>query len=118
MPFSRIYSPNVDRLIIRSQNPALLPSFLLCQQSASFLPLLHWDGKPQHKVDNDSRQQGQCQKGWPISIIEPCLPPLPDTLCPPVECPQGVYHCTHRNDCEDASTDLAHAIAKVEESNG
>jgi hypothetical protein len=69
---------------------------------------------PQYEVHNNSAEQRNGKDRRPQSIIKASLSALPYALCPPVERKQRINHRSHCDECEQASTDLADLIAKVE----
>lgn len=75
-------------------------------------------GDTEHKVDNDSGQQGNGQNSGTEAVIETALTSQTDALCSPVESDQGIDHSGHGNQSKEASRDLAHLVAEVEETDG
>jgi len=74
--------------------------------------------EPQHKVNNDSKQQRNSQHGRAKAIVEAALPSHADALRPPVESDERVDHCGQRDEGEQAGADLADAVAEVEQADG
>lgn len=72
----------------------------------------------QDEVNNNSSEQGNGEDGRTESIIDTTLPAPTDTLRAPVECHEGIDHCAHSNDGEEACGDATDAITKVEKTDG
>ncbi|KAG9533319.1 hypothetical protein KCU93_g160, partial [Aureobasidium melanogenum] len=75
-------------------------------------------GDTEHKVDNDSGQQGNGQNSRTEAVVETALTSQTNALCPPVESDQGIDHSGHGNQSEETSGDLTDLVAKVEETDG
>lgn len=74
-------------------------------------------GQPQHKVDNDRREQRNCQDRRTQPIVESTLSAHADAPRAPVECEERIYHGHHSNEGKESSADLSNLIAEVEKAN-
>jgi hypothetical protein len=75
-------------------------------------------GQPQHKIDNDSREERDCQDGRTQPIVESTLSAHPNAPRAPMECEQGVDHRHHSDKSKESGADLSNLIAEVEKANG
>jgi hypothetical protein len=71
-------------------------------------------GQPENEVDNNSREQRDCQNRGTKSVIEATLSAHPNTPRAPVECEQRINHSHHSNKGEEPSANLSNSVTEVE----
>jgi hypothetical protein len=77
--------------------------------------ILTSDRQPEHKVDNNRREQRNGQNSRAKSVIKAALSPHPYAPRAPVEGKERVYHGHHGNEGKEAGGDFANFVAKVEQ---
>lgn len=103
---SSLFSPSSDSLQV------VFSMFFILQFSGLFLIT---NSKSQHKVDDDSCEQGDSQDGRTQPVIEAALTAHADASGTPMECEQGINHSHHGDESKKTSADLADIVAKVKE---
>lgn len=89
-----------------------------CIGGPFILFLLASDRQPQHKVDYNGAEEGNRQDGRAEPVVEATLTTHPYTPRAPVESEERIEHSHHGNEGEEASGDLANAVAEVEKADG
>lgn len=95
------------------------PSLLQFQISNSLLDSVHLAVlDPQNEVHHHCCKKRNGQDCRAESVIDAALPAAPDTLCPPMECDEGIYHGAHSDDGEEGGGDATDTVTEVEEADG